>query len=125
MANYTKNILIGTGGKEAIDKSHFLGAVCGMEGIMGRADTPVRRLFNHGADLYCGELPIVYIQTVVSLDQRGKPVLRGIYIGDDEECYQRAAELASRVNIYRLDRAPPPGRDLSGSPGVPQYLAGE
>lgn len=106
MANYTKNVLIGTGGKEAIDKSHFLGAVCGMENIMGHADTPVRQLFNHGADLYCRQLPIVYIQTVVSVDEGGQVKIRGIYAGDDEECYQRAAELSAKVNIHYIDHAP-------------------
>ena len=49
MANYTKNILVGTGGAEAIDKSHYLGAVYGMERIMGEVNTPVRRLFNTAA----------------------------------------------------------------------------
>ena len=29
-------------GKEAIDQSHFLGAVYGMEKLMGRGDNPVR-----------------------------------------------------------------------------------
>ncbi len=40
MANYTKNILIGTGGREGINRSHYLGAVYGMERIMGRAENP-------------------------------------------------------------------------------------
>src|SRR5262249_20534912 len=43
MANYNKNILVGTGGPDSINRSHFLGAVYGMERIMGRADNPVRR----------------------------------------------------------------------------------
>ena len=41
MANHNKNVLIGTGGPESINRSHYLGAVYGMERIMGRADTPV------------------------------------------------------------------------------------
>ena len=106
MANYTKNILVGTGGKEAIDKSHFLGAVSNMEKVMGRADTPVRRLFNLGADKFCKNLPIVYVQTVVAADNRGVPVMRGLYIGDDQECYQKAADLAQELNIILLDKAP-------------------
>ena len=106
MANYTKNILVGTGGKEAIDKSHFLGAVSNMEKVMGRASTPVRELFNRGADLYCKELPIVYIQTVVAADDKGRPVMKGLYAGDDAECYNLAAAQAQRLNITLLDRAP-------------------
>jgi hypothetical protein len=36
MANYNKNILVGTGGRDSINRSHYLGAVYGMERIMGR-----------------------------------------------------------------------------------------
>ncbi|MGC9344030.1 MAG: lactate racemase domain-containing protein, partial [Bacteroidales bacterium] len=35
MANHNKNIFVGTGGSEGINKSHFLGAAYGMERIMG------------------------------------------------------------------------------------------
>ena len=53
IANYTKNLLTGAGGADTINKSHFLGAAYGMERMMGRIDTPVRRLFNYGA----GDVP--------------------------------------------------------------------
>ncbi|HXM10961.1 MAG TPA: lactate racemase domain-containing protein [Terriglobales bacterium] len=42
MANYNKNILVGTGGRESINRSHYLSAVYGMERLMGRAENPVR-----------------------------------------------------------------------------------
>jgi len=106
MANYTKNIMVGVGGQEGIDKSHFLGAVCGMENLMGRGNSPVRQLFNRGARDFCAFLPIVYVLTVVSVDSRGRKVTRGIFIGDDEECYNRAVALSQQVNIVLLDRAP-------------------
>ena len=47
MANYNKNIFVGTGGTEGIHKSHYIGAAYGMERMMGHADTPVRRIFNY------------------------------------------------------------------------------
>ena len=50
MANHNKNILVGTGGVEAINKSHFVGAAYGMEKMMGHADTPVRKIFNYGSE---------------------------------------------------------------------------
>ena len=66
MANYNKNVFVGTGGPEGINKSHFLGAVYGMERIMGRADNPVRRVYNYASD-HCSDSlpPIVYVLTVV------------------------------------------------------------
>ena len=50
MANYSKNILVGTGGREGINRSHYLGAVYGMERIMGRAENPVRAVLNYASD---------------------------------------------------------------------------
>lgn len=104
MANYNKNILVGTGGREGINRSHYLGAVYGMERIMGRADNPVRRVLNHASDRFLKHLPIVYVQTVVGRGADGGLATRGLYVGDDVECFERAAELSLRVNFEMLDK---------------------
>lgn len=104
MANYNKNIFIGTGGSMGIHRSHFLGAVYGMERMMGRADTPVRRVLNYASDHFAKNMPIVYVQTVVGKNAAGKLVIRGMYIGDDAECFNLAAALALKVNFQMLDR---------------------
>jgi nickel-dependent lactate racemase len=103
MANYNKNILVGTGGPESIHRSHYLGAVYGMERIMGRADNPVRQMLNYAADRFLSHLPIVYVLTVVASDEEGRVVTRGLFIGDDIECFHKASELALRVNFVMLD----------------------
>jgi nickel-dependent lactate racemase len=103
MAGHAKNIFIGAGGAEAINKTHFLGAAYGMERIMGRAETPVRKVLRYGADRFARHLPIVYVLTVVGRDGDGGLALRGLFIGDDEECFRRAAALALEVNIELLD----------------------
>lgn len=104
MANYNKNIFVGTGGSIGIHRSHFLGAVYGMERMMGRADTPVRRVLNYASDHFAKDLPIVYVQTVVGKNDAGKLVVRGLYIGDDAECFELAAALSLKVNFKMLDR---------------------
>jgi nickel-dependent lactate racemase len=104
MANYNKNIFVGTGGVEGINKSHFIGAVYGMERIMGRADNPVRRVLNYASDNFTKHLPIIYVQTVVSKDANGQLQVRGMYIGDDMECFTKAAELSLEVNFEMLDK---------------------
>jgi nickel-dependent lactate racemase len=103
MANYTKNILIGTGGREGINRSHYLGAVYGMERIMGRADNPVRSVLNYASEHFLQHLPIVYVLTVVGRRADGGLAVRGLYIGDDIECFHRAAELSLKVNFEMLD----------------------
>jgi nickel-dependent lactate racemase len=104
MANYNKNIFVGTGGQESIHKSHYLGAVYGMERIMGRADNPVRQVLNYASEKFGGILPIIYILTVIGSDADGHLVMRGLYIGDDEECFKKAATLSARVNIEILEK---------------------
>ncbi|HTW48137.1 MAG TPA: lactate racemase domain-containing protein [Acidobacteriaceae bacterium] len=104
MANYNKNILVGTGGREGINRSHYLGAVYGMERIMGRADNPVRRVLNYASDRFLAHLPIVYVQTVVGRAAEGGLATRGLFIGDDAECFRRAAELSLAVNFEMLSQ---------------------
>ncbi len=104
MANHNKNVFIGTGGKEGINKSHFLGAAYGMERIMGRADTPVRRVLNYGSDHFAKHLRIVYVLTVVDRDESNNTVVRGLFIGDDLECFNLAADLSLKVNFFMVDR---------------------
>jgi len=104
MANQNKNILIGVGGPESIHRSHYLGAVYGIERIMGRADNPVRRVLNRAASCFLQNVPIVYVLTVRGKDEEGNLVTRGLFLGDDNECFERAAELSLKVNFAMLDR---------------------
>jgi nickel-dependent lactate racemase len=103
MANYNKNILVGTGGPDSINRSHFLGAVYGTERIIGRADNPVRRVLNYAARHFIRHLPVVYVLTVVGRNEDGRLAIRGLFIGDDDECFQRASQLSLKVNFFMLD----------------------
>jgi nickel-dependent lactate racemase len=104
MASYNKNLFVGTGGPEGINKSHFLGAAYGMERIMGRADTPVRRLLNYAASHFAGHLPVVYAHTVVGMDESGALKTRGLFVSEDGASFERAAELALLVNFTMVER---------------------
>ena len=103
MANYTKNIFVGVGGSDFINKSHFIGASYGMERIMGRAKSPVRDVFEYAKVNYAKDIPIVYILTVRD-KQDGQMVTRGLFIGDDFECFQKAADLALETNFIMVDK---------------------
>ena len=104
MANYTKNIFVGVGGSEGINKSHFLGASYGMERIMGRAKTPVRDVLEYSRTKFIPELPIVYILTVRAKDEAsGELVTRGLFIGDDFECFGKASKLSLETNFIMVD----------------------
>lgn len=103
IANGFKNILVGTGGVEMINKTHFLGAVDGMERLMGRTDTSVRRVLNYAHTHYLKQLGIVYIMSVMDVDADGERIMRGLYIGDDAQTFEIAAELSRNVNMSFLD----------------------
>jgi nickel-dependent lactate racemase len=104
MAGYNKNIFVGTGGPEGINKSHFLGAVYGMERMMGRADTPVRRVLNYASEHFAKHLPIFYVLTVVGRGDDGTLKVRGLYVGDDIECFNLASALSLKVNFQMLEQ---------------------
>lgn len=105
MANYNKNIFIGTGGAEGINKSHFLGAVYGMERMMGRSNTPVRSVLNYASDFFSGSLPpIVYVLTVIGKDTDNNLVVRGLFIGNDPQCFNLASELSLKVNLELVEK---------------------
>jgi len=132
IANHAKNVFVGAGGSDLINKSHWLGAVHGIERIMGRADTPVRAVLDYASEHLGKHLPIVYLLTVrarqssrrppysggegpgvrgsasqdAHKEDRGDLVTRGLYAGDDRACFERGAALCRQVNLDRLERAP-------------------
>jgi nickel-dependent lactate racemase len=113
MANHAKNILVGAGGKEAINKSHFAGALYGLERIMGRRDTPVRAFFDEGLRRFAAQLPpILWVLTVVSpkagsaggSGPDSAPQVHGLYAGFGRECFELASALSQELNITAVDK---------------------
>ena len=104
MANYNKNIFTGVGGADTINKTHFLGAVHGMERMMGRVDTPVRAVFDYMSEHFARDLPIAYIHTVRAKDREGRLITRGLFAGRDRRCFETAARLAQVANLDLLDK---------------------
>ena len=104
MANYSKNIFVGTGGREMINKSHMLSAICGMEKALGVIDSPARKLYDYAQQHFIdGKLPLVYLQTVTT--REGEEVqLRGLYIGQSRKPFELAAKLSQELNIVHVER---------------------
>jgi len=107
IANHSKNVFVGAGGKESIDRSHFLGAVCGMESIMGRAHTPVRDVLNYMSSQFARHLPITYLCTVRKKDSAGLVQTHGLFAGDDEGCFLAGAPLVQDLNLDVLEKPLP------------------
>jgi nickel-dependent lactate racemase len=106
MANHNKNLFVGVGGSRGINESHFIAASYGMERIMGRSDTPVRRILNYAQQHFCRHLPVLFVLTVVGPRDDGSLAVRGLCIGDDGDCFEQAAALSVDVNFTVLEEPP-------------------
>mmetsp|Transcript_24791 Transcript_24791/g.69613 ORF Transcript_24791/g.69613 Transcript_24791/m.69613 type:complete len:589 (-) Transcript_24791:72-1838(-) len=130
MANYNKNLFVGVGGMQAINLSHFIGAVHGMEKLMGRGQNPLRHILNVASQKFLRspqDIHLWYILTVigsaddddddedpkdgknstVALAQQPPHVnMRGLFIGNDIACYNEACELSLQLNFILLSKEP-------------------
>ena len=108
MANFNKNLFVGVGGVEAINLSHFIGAVHGMEKLMGRGENPLRSILNYASEKYLqNQLDLWYILTVMGSNTvTGEVEMKGLYIGNDVRCYQKACDLSLEVNFNLLPKCP-------------------
>ena len=98
MANHAKNIFVGTGGSDMINKSHMIGAVCGMEKAMGRDHTPVRQLFDYAFEHTMAQRPILWVLTV-NTAPGGTIASHGVFIGEGRSCLTEAVKLAQKWNV--------------------------
>ncbi len=105
MANYSKNIFVGCGGSRMINSSHMLGAFYGMERIMGRDFSPVRKVFDYAERNFINNLPLMYFLTVTTAI--GDDVdIHGVFTGRDREVFEKAVALSQKLNLNYLDEAP-------------------
>jgi nickel-dependent lactate racemase len=109
MANFTKNIVIGLGGAPTVHRSHFLGAVCDMETLMGRADGPVRHVVDAAFDRFIApKIDVLWVLTVME-DTDDGVVQRGLFVGKGRSsetggaAYRAAAALAADCNVDVID----------------------
>ena len=98
MSNHAKNLFVGAGGSDMINKSHMVGATYGLERMMGREDTPVRRLFDYGMEHFLKGRPVLFALTVTTAPG-GNICTHGLFIGEGRQCFTDAVRLAQEKNI--------------------------
>lgn len=103
IANYNKNIFVGCGGKDIIDKSHMLGAVYGMERIMGKDHSPVRKVFDYAEEKFLKDIPLMYVLTVTTVTGRDASI-DGLFIGRRRKLFEEAVALSQKKNLTFLDK---------------------
>ncbi len=103
MSNHAKNLFVGVGGSDMINKSHMIGAVYGMERMMGRDHSPVRKLFDYGMAHFLSSLPMLWVLTVTTAPG-GRIRTHGLFLGEDRRCLTEAVRLAQAKNIDFVDK---------------------
>lgn len=102
MANYSKNIFVGCGGSSMINSSHMLGAFYGMERVMGKDFSPVRKVFDYAEQNFISDVPLMYVLTVTT--NLGDDVrIHGLFIGRKRELFEEAVKLSQELNLNYVD----------------------
>jgi len=100
-AGGAKYFFPGVAGPELTHTTHWLGALAGIENIIGRVDTPTRRLIEAATELVPAR--IISLNTVVSRND-AELVTYALFAGDIRDAFRRAAEVSRRVHIRYTDR---------------------
>lgn len=98
MSNHAKNVFVGVGGADMINKSHMVGAVYGMERMMGRDHTPVRKVFDYALEHYMQKVPLLWVLTVTTAPG-GNIHTHGLFISEGRKGLEEAIKLAQQKNL--------------------------
>jgi len=101
MANYSKNVFVGCGGASMINSSHMLGAFYGMERMMGRDFTPVRRVFDYAEQNFLAEVPLLYVLTTTT-NKGDEVTIHGLYVGRERENFEAAVKKSQKINLTHM-----------------------
>lgn len=101
MANYSKNIFVGCGGSSMINSSHMLGAFYGMERIMGKDFSPVRRVFDYAQENFLKDVPLVYVLTTTT-NKGDEVTIHGLYIGKERSNFETAVKKSQEINLTHM-----------------------
>lgn len=103
MANYSKNIFVGCGGSSMINSSHMLGAFYGMERIMGKDFSPVRRVFDYAQEHFLKDIPLTYVLTTTT-NKGDEVTIHGLYIGSDRSVFEAAVKKSQEINLTHMKK---------------------
>ena len=88
----------GIGGPEMINVTHWLGALLTNMATIGRADTPMRQMIDHAADM----IPTPRINLAMVLHGQS---LVGLYAGTMKSAWRAAVDLSARLDVIEVDEA--------------------
>ena len=103
MANYSKNVFVGCGGSSMINSSHMLGAFYGMERIMGKDFSPVRKVFDYAQENFLKDVPLLYVLTTTT-NKGDEVTIHGLYIEKDRTGFEAAVKKSQEINLTHMKK---------------------
>ena len=96
-AGGAKYFFPGVSGAELTNATHWLGALAGIENIIGRVETPTRHLIEAAADFVAAE--IIAFTTVVTRNAADRLQTHALFAGDFRRVLREAAAISGKVHI--------------------------
>ncbi|HST23503.1 MAG TPA: lactate racemase domain-containing protein [Blastocatellia bacterium] len=92
----------GVSGPELTHVTHWLGALATIENIIGRVETPTRRMIEAAAEFISAR--VISFNSVVTRDDDGRIRTHALFAGDIREALRQAAEVSRKVHIKYTGR---------------------
>ena len=99
MANYNKNLFVGCGGNAMINASHYIGALYGMERMMGRDHSPVHKLFDYAEKHFLMDRPVMYCLTVTTTDSDDVVHVHSLATGRSRDLFAESIRVSQELNL--------------------------
>jgi nickel-dependent lactate racemase len=100
-AGGAKYFFPGVAGPELTHLTHWLGALATIENVIGRVETPTRRVIEAAAAFVAAR--VISFTSVSTRNSEGLQT-HALFAGDLHEAFRRAAEVSSQVHIKRIGR---------------------
>src|SRR5690606_15553534 len=75
----------------------------GLDRIMGRDVTPVRKVFDYAEAHFIQDLPLRYVLTVTTAVQ-GQVAIHGLFAGRSRSLFEAAVKMSQEKNLNFLDK---------------------
>jgi nickel-dependent lactate racemase len=96
-AGGAKYLFPGVAGPDLTHATHWLGALAGIENVIGRVETPTRHMIEAAADFVSAQ--IITLNSVVTREDDNRLRAHALFAGDFREAFRRAVEVSRQVHI--------------------------
>ncbi len=92
----------GISGAELTNATHWIGALTGIENIIGQVETPTRHLIENATDFITK--PIINFNSVCSRNSANQLQTHALFVGDFRQSFRRACEISRQVHVKFVNR---------------------